>query len=63
MADTWEVRKDGQAYAGGPMETMPSAEQRRSMRAAGYQIYVDGRIQRDPAGKKGASRSRTKKKS
>ena len=51
MADAWEVRKDGQAYAGGPMETMPSAEQRRSMRAAGYRIYVNGRVHYDPAEK------------
>lgn len=56
MADTWEVRKDGQAYAGGPMETMPSAEQRRSMRAAGYQTYVDGKLYREPAVKKGDKR-------
>lgn len=53
MADRWEVRKDGQAYAGGPISTLPSAAQRRSMRAAGYQTYVDGKLYREPAAKKG----------
>lgn len=47
MADKWEVRKDGKAYAGGPMATMPDARQRSSMRAAGYQIYVDGKLHRE----------------
>lgn len=47
MAAKWEVRKGGQAYAGGPMETLPDAQQRRSMRAAGYKIYVDGKPYRE----------------
>lgn len=47
MADKWEVRKGGQAYAGGPMKTLPDAQQRRSMRSAGYQIYVDGKPYRE----------------
>lgn len=46
-ASNWEVRKDGRAYAGGPITTLPDLQQRRSMRNAGYQIYVDGKIYRE----------------
>lgn len=42
----WEVRKNGNVFAHGPVETMPPPEQRRQMRAAGYEIYLDGKLYR-----------------
>lgn len=43
----WEVRRDGVALAGGPKETMPNPEQRKSMRSAGLKIYVEGKLFRE----------------
>lgn len=41
------IRKDGQAYAGwdDPAVTYPP-ETLRSMKKAGYRLYVDGKLQR-----------------
>lgn len=49
MADKtyWEVRRDGVPLAGGPKETMPTAEERKSMRSGGLKIYVEGKIFRE----------------
>lgn len=49
MAEKWEVRKDGRVYASGAMVALPDARQRRSMREAGYQIYIDGKPYREKA--------------
>lgn len=43
----WQVRKDGRAYAGGPASTLPPISQRRSMRACGYAVYLDGKRMSD----------------
>lgn len=43
----WEVRRDGVPLAGGPKETMPDAQQRKSMREGGCKIYVEGKLFRE----------------
>lgn len=53
MADRWEVRKDNRTFASGSMATLPDAGQRKSMREAGYQIYVDGKPYRERTKKGG----------
>ena len=45
--DYWEVRRDGVPLASGPKETMPTLEQRKSMREGGCKIYVEGKIFRE----------------
>lgn len=47
MAECWEVRKDNRTYASGAMSTLPDARQRKSMREAGYLVYVDGKLYRE----------------
>ena len=44
VVDYWEVLRDGVPLAGGPKSTMPDLEQRKSMRAGGLKIYVEGKI-------------------
>lgn len=39
----WEIRKGGMVYAHGPASTMPTLKERKQMRNAGYQVYLDGR--------------------
>ncbi len=53
---TWEIRKDGKAYAGGPISTVPQGNQLRSIEAAGYRLYIDGQLQRKGAGNKGGGK-------
>lgn len=43
----WQVRRGQEVLAHGLKETMPSREQRQSMRNAGLKIYVDGKIFRE----------------
>lgn len=40
----FEVRKDNRVYQSGPFSQIPPAGIRKQMRAAGYKIYVDGRL-------------------
>lgn len=40
----WQVRRDGVPLASGPKSTMPDANQRKSMRAGGCKIYVEGKL-------------------
>ena len=43
----FEIRKDNQPYAGwNDPKLTPSKETLRSMKAAGYRLYVDGKLQR-----------------
>lgn len=43
----FEIRKDGKPYAGwNDPKLTPSKETLRSMKAAGYRLYVDGKLQR-----------------
>lgn len=43
----WQVRRGQEVLAHGLKETMPSKEQRQSMRNSGLKIYVDGKIFRE----------------
>lgn len=43
----WEVRRDGTPLANGTKATMPSLEERKSMRSGGLKIYVEGKIFRE----------------
>lgn len=40
----WEVRRDGKTICYGSEKTMPSREERKSLRNAGYKIYVDKKL-------------------
>ena len=43
----FEIRKDKKQYAGwNDPKLPPSKEKQRSMKAAGYRLYVDGKLQR-----------------
>ena len=43
----FEIRKDNKPYAGwNDPKLTPSKETLRSMKAAGYRLYVDGKLQR-----------------
>ena len=43
----FEIRKDNTPYAGwNDPKLTPSKETLRSMKAAGYRLYVDGKLQR-----------------
>ncbi len=42
----WQAKRDGEVIAHGSMATLPDAAQRRSLAAAGYKIYVDGKLYR-----------------
>ena len=45
--DDVEIRKDNKPYAGwNDPKLTPSKETLRSMKAAGYRLYVDGKLQR-----------------
>lgn len=52
MESRWTVKKDGKAVCSGPMDTLPPAEQIRSMAEAGYKTYVDGKIYKPKKGEK-----------
>lgn len=39
----WEIRKSGIVFAHGPAPTMPTAKERKQIRNAGYQVFLDGR--------------------
>lgn len=41
--EDWEVRKNGKAYAGGPIATRPDDQTARQMSKAGYILYIDGK--------------------
>ena len=41
--EKWEVRKNGKAYAGGPISTRPDDQTARQMSKAGYILYIDGK--------------------
>lgn len=43
----WQVKRDGIPLASGPKSTMPDANQRKSMRAGGLKIYVEGKLYRE----------------
>jgi len=43
----FEVKKDGKVMQYGPLLCLPDAERRRQLRAAGYKIYVDGRLYKE----------------
>ena len=48
----WMVRgnslqEDNGVLSCGPAETMPDAKQRKMLRAAGYKIYVDGKLSKE----------------
>ena len=40
----FEVRKDGRVLASGPATLLYPPEIMKQMRAAGYRIYVDGKV-------------------
>lgn len=40
----WEVKKDGEVYEHGYEDTMLSAQDRKNRRAAGYEIYLNGKL-------------------
>lgn len=44
METRWEVKKDGKTVASGPMSTMYSDAVVREMTAAGYKVYVGGKL-------------------
>lgn len=41
--EKWEVRKNGKAYAGGPISTRPDDQTARQMSKSGYILYIDGK--------------------
>ena len=41
--EDWEVRKNGKAYAGGPISTRPDDQTARQMSKSGYILYIDGK--------------------
>ena len=47
MTDYWEARRDGVVICHGPKKTMPSAEERKRLRAGGLKIYVEGKLYRE----------------
>ena len=49
----WEVKRDGRVIAHGPMSTMLSEDKIRDLIAAGYKVYVDGKIYKKPNNKIG----------
>lgn len=40
----WQVKKNGIVYAYGPEATFPCAAERKSLRSAGYRIYLNEKI-------------------
>ena len=45
--DKYEIRKDGKTFARWELpELTPPPEILRSMKAAGYRLYINGRLQR-----------------
>ena len=46
-SDYWEARRDGVVIGHGPKSTMPSAEDRKMLRAGGLKIYVEGKLYRE----------------
>jgi hypothetical protein len=46
-ADYWEAKRDGVVIGHGPKSTMPSAEERKQLRAGGLKIYVEGKLYRE----------------
>ena len=43
----WEVRRDGVVISWGPMESFPTAKERKVFRGDGYKIYVDGKLYKE----------------
>lgn len=43
----WESRRDGVTVAFGPKSTFPAADERKSLRAGGHKIYVEGKLFRE----------------
>ena len=43
----WEVKRDGKVIGHGSKLTMPGKELRKDLRAAGYKIYVEGKLFRE----------------
>lgn len=48
MTMTWEIRKDKEvkAHGSGDILAAYSAETLKQMRAAGYKVYVDGKVKK-----------------
>lgn len=44
----WEVKKDGRVVAHGPMTTIPAPDRIKELTAAGYKVYVDGKLHKKP---------------
>lgn len=47
MADYWEVRREGAVVSHGPKETMPNAQERKTLREGGHKVYVEGKLYRE----------------
>lgn len=43
----WEARRDGVTLGHGPKATFPNAEERKTLRAGGLKIYVEGKLFRE----------------
>lgn len=43
----WEVKRGGVVIGHGSKLTMPSKDLRKELRAAGYKIYVEGKLMRE----------------
>lgn len=48
--EKWEVRKNGKAFAGGPVSTRPDDQTARQMSKAGYILYINGKRYRPGKG-------------
>ena len=48
--EDWEVRKNGKAYAGGPISTRPDDQTARQMSKSGYILYINGKRYRPGKG-------------
>lgn len=44
---TWEVRRDGVVVCWGSAESFPSAKERKTLRAHGHKIFVDGKLYKE----------------